>query len=123
MVYKGKFIPRKRVSLGDKTEKNGARYFGGEELNEILTVANGITGVNNDTNVKNVHKARNFVKNMLEFWCFTDKFIICVAIYSCYSIRLFRFFVQFLTPKKYQAPFFSVLSPKETLFRGINFPL
>ena len=53
--------------MGDKTEKNGARYFGGEELNEISTVANGITGVNNDTYVKNVHKARNFVKNMLEF--------------------------------------------------------
>jgi hypothetical protein len=27
MLYKGEFIPRKRVSLGDKTEKNGARFF------------------------------------------------------------------------------------------------
>ena len=29
VVYKGEFIPRKRVSLGDKTDKNGAWYFWG----------------------------------------------------------------------------------------------
>ena len=61
MLYKGEFIPRKRVSLGDKTEKNGARYFWGEELNEISREANGITGVNSNAKIKNVRKTRNLV--------------------------------------------------------------
>jgi hypothetical protein len=46
MFHKGEFIPRKRVSLGDKTEKNGLGIFWGEELNKISREANGITGVN-----------------------------------------------------------------------------
>ena len=39
----------------------GLGIFGGEELNEILREANGITGVNSNAKIKNVRKTRNLV--------------------------------------------------------------